>query len=264
MKVVRGGGEVDSDIIGMVVENSRVPDVVEGDIMAMIASLRKGASRLSGLLRSKGFEFGPMSSEVMRRSEEMARQRIATFPQGTYTSREVLDNGMEFGCTVRIRPGGGEPRVEVEFTGVPPQVMESINTTLPGAVSAARSVYVAVVDPHADYNQGGLVRPLDIRVPRSTILSAEKPAPVGVYWETTTYAADAVWKALAPVFPDRLSMGHFLSVAADIVAGRDVNGKGFVLVEPNPGGWGGATESGDGESAWSHWLTVRRTALRWR
>ncbi len=42
-----------------------------------------------------------------------------------------------------------------------------------------------------------------------------------------------------PVFPDRLSMGHFLSVAADIVAGRDVNGKGFVLVEPNPGGWGG-------------------------
>ena len=75
-----------------------------------------------------------------------------------------------------------------------------------------------------------------------------RPAPVSVYWEVLTYAADLVWKALAPKVPRRLSAGHFLSVVGLIVAGvDDKTREGFALVEPNPGGWGAGPDK-DGES----------------
>ena len=64
-----------------------------------------------------------------------------------------------------------------------------------------------------------------------------------------TYAADLVWKALVTHIPERLSAGHFLSVAAEIIAGTDPRiGEYMILVEPNPGGWG-ASYNKDGESA---------------
>jgi N-methylhydantoinase B len=106
---------------------------------------------------------------------------------------------------------------------------------------------MSLIDPHAKYNQG-LVSPLKVIAPEGTIFNALRPAPVSVYWEVLTYAADLVWKALAPVASDRLTAGHFLSVVGEIVAGVDDRTKEpFALVEPNPGGWGAAPDR-DGES----------------
>jgi N-methylhydantoinase B len=63
------------------------------------------------------------------------------------------------------------------------------------------------------------------------------------------YAADLVWKALAPHMPDKLSAGHFLTVASESISGTDPRTKEyFVLCEPNPGGWGAGIDQ-DGESA---------------
>jgi N-methylhydantoinase B/oxoprolinase/acetone carboxylase alpha subunit len=63
------------------------------------------------------------------------------------------------------------------------------------------------------------------------------------------FAADLVWKALAPVVPDRLTMGHFLSVCGTIVSGiHPDTGDLFILVEPQAGGWGAGADR-DGENA---------------
>jgi len=73
------------------------------------------------------------------------------------------------------------------------------------------------------------------------VLNATKPAPIGTDWEGSAMAADLPWKALAPHLPDRLSAGHFLSVCATIVGGYDDrNDEDFLVVEPQPGGWGGS------------------------
>jgi len=123
----------------------------------------------------------------------------------------------------------------------------SLNTTYPATLAAVAVVYMAITDPHMPFNQG-LLRPLKLIVPENTIFNAKRPAAVSVYWETMTYAADLVWKALAPRIQDKLSAGHFLSVCAEIIAGIDPRNKEyFVLVEPNPGGWGAAADK-DGES----------------
>ena len=58
---------------------------------------------------------------------------------------------------------------------------------------------------------------------------------------------DLLWRALFPVLPDRLSAGHHLSVCGTIISGQDAEGKTFILVEPQAGGWG-ATATRDGAS----------------
>lgn len=48
--------------------------------------------------------------------------------------------------------------------------------------------------------------------------------------------------------PGQLTAGHFLSVVAETIAGIEPRtGEYFVLVEPNPGGWGAGIDK-DGES----------------
>jgi N-methylhydantoinase B len=53
------------------------------------------------------------------------------------------------------------------------------------------------------------------------------------------FGADVIWKALAPVLPDRLTAGHLLSVCAVIIAGTHPDTREpFLIVEPSVGGWG--------------------------
>jgi N-methylhydantoinase B len=105
----------------------------------------------------------------------------------------------------------------------------------------------AITGPQIPVNEG-CFRPLKIVCPPGTIFSAERPAPVSTYWETMNYVTDLIWKALAPVVPDRLTAGHFLSVCGVVVAGLHPDtGELFLLVEPQAGGWGAGVAK-DGES----------------
>ena len=67
-----------------------------------------------------------------------------------------------------------------------------------------------------------------------------------------------MWKALAPLVPDRVTAGHFVSICADLITGiHPETGELFILFEPNCGGWGagvgqdgqrGLVSIGDGET----------------
>jgi len=107
-------------------------------------------------------------------------------------------------------------------------------------------MFKAISDPRAPVNEGWF-RPLRVICPEGTVFTARRPAPVSTYWETGAYAVDLIWRALFPVLPDRLSAGHALSVCGTLISGRDDEGKTFILVEPQAGGWG-ATATRDGES----------------
>jgi N-methylhydantoinase B len=187
---------------------------------------------------------------LLKEGEARARARLAELPKGEFRAEDYLDEGpdskepLKISATTTIT----DDEFIVDFTGAPKVFPYSINTTYPATLAAVAVVYMAITDPHMPFNQG-LLKPLKLIVPENTIFNAKRPAPVSVYWETMTYAADLVWKALAPHIQDKLSAGHFLSVCAEIIAGTDPRTREyFVLVEPNPGGWGAAADK-DGESS---------------
>ena len=74
-------------------------------------------------------------------------------------------------------------------------------------------------------------------MPPGTVFSAEPPAPTGWYYEGAAFANELIWQALAPVVPERLGAGSYMSLCATYVVGSEEGGELFVLVEPNDGGW---------------------------
>ena len=87
---------------------------------------------------------------------------------------------------------------------------------------------------------------VDIRV--GTIVSAQSPAPVSIYYESMIAAIELMWRALMPAMPDRLPVGHQRTVGATFISGlHPESGALFVMGEPLLGGWG-ASDGLDGDS----------------
>ncbi len=243
-------GKPNQDIIAILRANSRMPNAIIGDMEAQVAGLRVAARRIVRIIEKYGIQtYQETIRKMMSDGEELARMRLKQIPHGIFTANDFLDEGgpNDEPLPIQVKVNISDDDFIVDFTGNSKQLPFSLNTTYPATVAAIRVVYMALIDPHLRYNQG-VVSPLKIIAPEGTIFNALRPAPVSVYWEALTYAADLVWRALAPVASDRLTAGHFLSVVAEIVAGiNDKNGEPFALVEPNAGGWGAGLDK-DGES----------------
>ncbi len=244
-------GKENSAIIEIIRANSRLPEFCIGDLEAQMAGLRVAARRVNKIIDKYGLDtYFETVRHILRAGEEIAKKQLERLPKGRLRAEDFLDEGGPDGqpLPVHVDVEITDEEFKVDFSGNSPQLRSSLNNTYPGTVAAVRIVYMALIDPHGTYNQG-LVSPLKVVAPAGTIFNAQRPAPVSVYWEVLTYAADLVWKALAPSAPDRLTAGHFLSVVGEIVAGvNDETGEPFALVEPNPGGWGAGPDK-DGESA---------------
>ena len=244
-------GQPNDDVMEIIKRNSRMPEMSIGDLEAQVAGVRVAGRRIGRIIDKYGLEtyFAAVES-ILAAGEQIAKNRLITLPKGRFRADDFLDEGGGSGqpLPVHAEIEIDESEFTVDFSGNAAQLPFSLNTTYPGTVAAVRIVYMCLIDPHARYNQG-LVSRLKVIAPEGTIFNAVRPAPVSVYWEALTYAADLVWQALAPHCRDRLTAGHFLSVVGLILAGvNDHTGEPFALVEPNPGGWGAGCDR-DGESA---------------
>ena len=132
-----------------------------------------------------------------------------------------------------------------------------MNCTRSGLVSGIRTVFKAITDPN-EPGSDAWFRPFEVICPPGTIFTAQRPAPVALYFEATEAATDLVWKALAPAMPEFLTAGSFVSVCATAIACTHPDtGEPTLLVEPQAGGWGasvlkdgehGLVSVGDGET----------------
>jgi N-methylhydantoinase B len=242
-------GELDRDVAAMIAANSRLPDMTLGDLQAFAACLEVAERRVLELCTVHGVA---VVAEAMRRvherSEALARGAVARLPAGTYEAEDFIDDdGLGNGpFPIRVRVDIDRDRVVCDFTGSHAQVPGPVNCTRSGLVSGVRTVFKAITDPD-EPGCDAWFRPFEIACPPGTIFTAERPAPVALYFEATEAATDLVWKALAPAMPARLTAGSFVSVCATAVSCTHPDtGEPTLLVEPQPGGWGANAEK-DGE-----------------
>jgi N-methylhydantoinase B len=249
VKLYEGGRPVQS-LIDLIAANVRLPDMTLGDMYAQAASLRLGERRFQELCDKYGADVVLGSIEaLLDYGERLTRLELEKLPKGTFEAEDWIDDdGIGNGpFPVRVKVTITNEEFVCDFTGTHSQVPGPVNCTLTGLHSGVRTVLKAITSPTIPANEG-CFRPLKVICPSGTIFTAERPAAVSTYWETMEYVTDLVWKALAPVVPDRLTAGHFLSVCGVVVAGLhpDTN-ELFLLVEPQAGGWG-AGAAKDGES----------------
>jgi N-methylhydantoinase B len=244
-------GEIDRELLDLIQANVRTPEMSIGDMTAQAASLRMAERRFIDLCDRYGLDTVLYSIEaLMDYGERLTRQQLIRIPNGVYEASDTIDDdGLGHGpLEMRVTVTVSDEKFICDFTGCHAQVPGPINSGRTGLDAAVRVIFKALTDPSIPANEG-CFRPLEIVCPKGTVLSATRPAPTSIYWESMDFASDLVWKALALVLPERLTMGHFLSVCGTIVSGiHPDTGQLFILVEPQAGGWGaGATR--DGENA---------------
>src|SRR5881296_394396 len=238
------------EVIDIIRANVRTPTMTLGDMEAQAASLRVGGRRVQELCDKYGGRVVENAMErLIEQGEELMLKRLRELPHGTFIAEDwvdddgITDNPVQVKAKVEI----SDRSFTIDLTGSGAQAKGSINSPWVATVSAARTILKAVTDPHMPVTDGSF-HPLKIVAPEGTIFNPRPPAPTSTYWEAMAYVTDLIWKALAPVVPDRLTAGHFLSVCGVVVAGLHPDtGELFLLVEPQAGGWGAGLDK-DGES----------------
>ncbi|MFS0645139.1 hydantoinase B/oxoprolinase family protein [Siminovitchia sp. 179-K 8D1 HS] len=253
-------GRMNDALVEMIQSNVRFPDLSVGDMWAQIAALKIGEKRFHELCERYGQDtVGASIDLLLFQGEQMALKEIAKLPNGTYEAKNFIDgDGLGNGpFPIQVKVTITDDEFICDFRGSHPQVPGPINGSYTTLVTDIRTIFLAITNPSQDVNDG-VFRPLKVITDKASVFSAERPAPVSNYWESGSSGADLVWQALAPVLPDRLTAGHFLSVCSVTLSGKHPDsGEPYLIVEPSVGGWGAGSDHdgqrgqfciGDGET----------------
>lgn len=246
---VKSKGKINESIIDLIRANVRLPDSTLGDLFAGIAAAEIGAKRVVSIIDKYGLEtYKKAKDDFLDYGEKMCIEALKEIPNGIYEGvTEIEDNGFgegPFPMKAKITITNNE--FIADFNGSHSQVKGATNLSFSGLVTGCRSLFKAITTPQMDAN-GGAFRPLQVLCEPGTIVSAESPSAVSVYYEVLITAIDLIWKILAPLIPDKLPAGHLRSVCATFISGihPDTN-QFYIQAEPLAGGWGAsATHDGN-------------------
>ncbi len=238
-------GEPIKPVFEIMKVNSRMPDFLEGDVWAAIASARIGAKRLSELAEKYGVEtFEQAMASFMDFGEQVSLAELAKLPHGTFELSEEQDDGRIYNVKITI----SDKEFVVDLSDNPDQDVGPTNTSRDGVMVCAQMIFKSLTDPYSPCNEGSF-RPIRLETREGSVFHAKEPAPIGFYFETEVRVYDLMWRCLAQHVPERLAAGHFSSICGTFIGGTHPDtGRHYTIIEPQLGGWG-ASYGRDGNSA---------------
>jgi N-methylhydantoinase B/oxoprolinase/acetone carboxylase alpha subunit len=199
VKILRGG-VIDRELLSLILANVRTPAEREGDLMAQLASLRRGEQRLRELIAKYG---GPRVRANMRElqnySERMMRAAIRKLPRGVFRFEDCLDND---GVTrnpvwVRVAVTIRGDSATVDFTGSDPQAQGPVNANYAVTLAAVMYVFRCLIKEDVPFT-AGILRPIRVIAPEGTVVNAKLPAAMAAgNVEMSQRVTDTVLGALA-------------------------------------------------------------------
>ncbi len=237
-------GEPAAEILELIRFNSRMPDLVLGDLHAQVAALRTGERRLLEIFDRFG---RPTVAASVRRmvadGEARARAAVEALPQGSWSAEDWLDDDgvtdepILMRCAVTVADG----RFTVDFAGSSPAVPGPVNLPFGATIATARVAFKAITTPGEQTNAGHFTA-LDVRAEPGTLFHAVYPAATFTQW-TGTVALELIYKALAQGMPDRLPASSGGDVPGFMMVGTHPDtGQLFAVSNNDPVGWGAAPD----------------------
>ena len=244
IKIVRDG-EFDEDLLDLFCANVRGPNERREDLVAQVATLRRGIARLEEAQERFGLSHMLAAASALREATRRAAEEVVRTIEPSHFE-DTMDGGLKI--AVRIEPKGD--RLVIDFEGTSKQTELPLNANYAVAVSAATYVLALLLPPETPLNEG--VRDvLDVRAPEGTLVNARYPAPVaGGNVETSQRIVDVLLGALGKVAASQGTMNNLT-----------VGGDGFTYYETIAGG-AGAGPDGPGASALhTHMTNTRNTPI---
>jgi N-methylhydantoinase B len=236
------GGDVDEDVLSMILANVRTPEERRGDLRAQEAANATGRRRFTALAEKYGDDLGPALSEIKDYSERRMRAEIDRLADGTYEFGDVLDDDGKGNEDLPVRAAvtvdGDE--ITVDFAGTAPQTDGPVNAVFAVTASATYYAVRCVTDPEIPPNHG-CYRPITIDAPEGSIVNPEPPAAVvGGNLETSQRVTDVVLGALAEADVSRVLAGCQGTMNNITFGGQDPrDGSPYAFYETQGGGFGG-------------------------
>ena len=123
-------GELQHDVMELLLANVRVPAERRGDLQAQVAANRRGKIRLGELVEKYGVETVLLwMDRLLDYAQRMTEEVIRQIPDGTYTFEDVIeDDGLGNGpLPIRLRLEIKGERAILDFTGTAPQTQGPLN-----------------------------------------------------------------------------------------------------------------------------------------
>lgn len=248
-KIVRAG-IIQQDVLEMFTRRSRMPTLVELDVRAQISANTVGHQRLQRLIeRYRPTTVKAVMKQMMNDSEQRLRKRLASIPDGTWTSTTYLeqsligDRGLHK-LTLNMSKAGD--RLTFDFTGTDPQ-SGMINSPYAGMRAGVVFALLPILAGDIPWSAGGLMRCFDLISDEGTLNNAAFPAaigwaPISAGWATSNLVSECLGKMLDTAPELRTRVQSVCTGAYDIVtlAGLDQHGAPSVtiLFDTMAGGFG--------------------------
>jgi len=243
VRIVRAG-EIDREMLDLILLNVRTPQEREGDLAAQIGACRVGEQRILEMVAKYGeARLRALTDELLDYSERLVRAQLRRMPAGEFSAEDWLDDDGIDDQPIRIRVRIQiDPVVEsilVDFSGSSPQVTGSVNAVRAITLSACFYVLRCLLERDAPAT-AGILRPLTLVTPPGSIVDARPPAPVaGGNVETSQRIVDVLLRALAQAIPDRIPAASAGTMSNLTIGGIDPRtGQAFTYYETAAGGMG--------------------------
>jgi N-methylhydantoinase B len=241
-------GAVRRDMWNVLLLNSRTPELLDGDLQAMVGATRVGAERIVALAGEIGTEaIANYFAAVLDHADASFRRVIASLPDGRYEGEEHTDNDC-FGpgkFTIRVVLTIKGEILTVDFTGTDPQMRGFKNSPIANSHSLTYVGLASFLGHNIPINEGTF-RSVELTLPPGSLVNPEAPAPQTM---CTMYMGHeiihAVWRALAKADPTRACAGWGKTIHG-ISAGKNAAGEPYVLYHWNGLSGAGAVAERDG------------------
>ena len=242
-------GEVNRDVLEMILANVRAPEQSWGDLKAQIASMNTGERKVHEMIEKFGLQvFKEGIEDLIDIAEQQARDLIRSIPDGDYCFADFIDEDSAGGWPVRLaaRMTVQGDEILMDFTGSDPQLASALNVPTGGGerpwlvcngfVTAFYSLF-----PQLRLNQG-VIRPIRCIFPEGSVLNPQFPAAVNARTIAAIRLQDMICGLLFQALPDRMpAAGGGAVVILNVATVDERTGERVVtVINPVMGGGGGS------------------------
>ncbi|MCW5773077.1 MAG: hydantoinase B/oxoprolinase family protein [Rhodospirillaceae bacterium] len=202
LKLYRAG-ELNEDVMTIILANSRIPYHNKGDLQALVAAMNVAEKRLDDTIEKYGLEnVRNGTADLLNYGEMRARDIIRQIPEGSYEVTDYLEMDItgEPPTRIKLRMDVKDGEILLDFSETDPQVRASLNLPTFGKshhfINAGVLNFIHAVDKSVPLNRG-ILRPVKVHIPTGSVLNPEPFASVGIRFVSAVRVMEMIFGALS-------------------------------------------------------------------
>jgi N-methylhydantoinase B len=195
-------GVLNDEVFRIFARNSRFPDILKGDLRAILASCRLGKQRLEDIFARFGTDTTLAAFEqIIQQSTAAVRQAFeARVPDGSYSFRDYLDSDgiTDQSYSVHLTLAKKHGTISLDFSETDDQARGAVNFIMHDSVPKFMyGLYLTAGDPTILLNHG-FAQAIDEVITRpGSLVNPIAPAPLGMRSNTMLRVNNCVFGTLA-------------------------------------------------------------------